>query len=206
MIFEAVSFSAAHLAVIGQLSANGRSVSPNDWEEASLREVKAHIKRHYIAAQGTRCCYCNRHLGSDNHRVWDIEHVVPRSSHCRFMFEPRNLAASCPDCNLHKADKKVLNNENRKSYPDGSSHFKIIHPHYDRFADHIFNSQYIYVGKTEKGKATIYACDLLRFAQKYIDWTTEIGDDRFEDEVDTVMRGGLHGALEVQRLQAILDD
>lgn len=206
MILEPVSYSAAHLVSIGGLSVNGRRVSPSDWEEPSVREVKTHIKRHYITMQATRCCYCDRHLGSDNHRVWDIEHIVPRSSHSIFMFEPRNLAASCPDCNLHKSDRKVLRNERRRTYPDGSSHFTIIHPHYDKFADHIFKSSHIYVAKTEKGKATIYACDLLRFAQKYIDWSTEIGDDRFETEVDAVMGGGLRGVLEVQRLHSILED
>ena len=47
----------------------------------------------------------------------------------------------------------------------------------------------IYVAKTEKGKRTIYMCDLLRFAQEYIDWENSVSDTTFEKEVDSVLDG-----------------
>lgn len=159
------------------------------WLKPSLEKLKSRIKAFYIDAQKTRCCYCHRHLGSDNHRVWDVEHVASRARYPRFMFEPRNLAASCPDCNRVKGDTEVLVNKKRKTYPKRSTDFLLVHPHFDSYEDHIFQRNLIYVAKTEKGKKTIYTCDLLRFAQKFIDWDNSAGDTRFEKEVDAVFDG-----------------
>ncbi|MFH7323004.1 HNH endonuclease [Aeromicrobium sp. JJY06] len=160
-----------------------------DWSDELLKTIRARIKSHYIEQQGSVCPYCDRHQGTENHRVWDIDHVVPRSTHPAFTFEPRNLVASCPDCNVAKGDASVLVNSKRKTYPAKAEAFNIIHPHFDAYDDHIAHSGHVYVGKTVKGKKTIYQCDLLRFAQKYIDWSTPLADDRFETEVEAIVRG-----------------
>jgi hypothetical protein len=110
------------------------------------------------------------------------------SNHPQFMFTPRNLAASCVECNVSKGDKETLTNANRTTYPTASNDFRVVHPHYDAFADHIFRFGMIYVAKTKKGKTTIYACDLLRFGQQFIKWDASAADSSFELEVDTVFK------------------
>lgn len=200
MSVEAVNYSAEDLAVIARLCPQEGSANPDAWGADLVKELRSAIKAHYIAAQGSRCCYCNRHLGSENHRVWDIDHIVSRATHPAFMFEPMNLAATCPDCNIAKRDLEVLWNRRRKTYPKKSDAFRIFHPHFDDYEHHIFRKGLIYLPKTEKGKRTIYACDLLRFAQKYIDWPTSISDARFEAEVEAVMEGGPAGAATVKHL------
>lgn len=156
------------------------------WAHAELKDLKARVKSFYIHAQNIRCCYCNRHLGTENLRIWDVEHIASRSKHARFMFTPTNLAAACPDCNKEKSDQEALVNSKRKTYPTKSADFKILHPHFDSFEDHIYCNGHIYAPKTAKGNATIRACNLLRFAQKYIDWTNSAIDTSFEKEVDSV--------------------
>lgn len=163
---------------------------PEYWSDETLTKLRTRVKAYYIAAQNSRCCYCNIQFLTTSHRHWDLEHVASRTRHPRFMFTPLNLAASCPDCNLHKGEKETLVNPKRKSYPSDSDSFRIIHPHFDNFGDHIFEVNLIYVGKTAKGKATIYMCDLLRFAQEYIDWKNSAADESFEHEVQTVMSEG----------------
>ena len=199
MSLVAISFSAEESRIIATLC-HGGVVDPDAWSAESIQALRATIKSHYIAAQHSKCCYCDRHLASENHRVWDVDHVVPRATHPRFTFEPRNLVASCPDCNIAKRDARVLKNNSRKTYPSKSEDFKILHPHLDTYGDHIFRYEHIYLPKTEKGKRTIYACDLLRFAQKYMDWATSLTDVRYETEVEAVMNGGPAAVAAVQNL------
>lgn len=159
------------------------------WADEALKGLKSRVKAFYIHEQRSRCCYCNRHLGSDNHRVWDLDHIASKGRHPRFLLEPRNLAAACPDCNAAKGEKESLVNPRRKTYPSRSSDFRIVHPHFDSFADHIHLVGFVYLGKTEKGKRTIYDCDLLRFAQKYVAWENSASDTRFEEEVNQAFVG-----------------
>jgi 5-methylcytosine-specific restriction endonuclease McrA len=170
-------------------TATAQDQSDSYWSDPGLEALRSRVKQHYIDAQGSRCCYCNRRIPSTNHRHWDVEHVVARILEPHFMFEPCNLAAACPDCNIQKGTQNVLINKKRKTYPRLSKDFLIVHPHFDRYDDHIFQQGMIYVAKTEKGKRTIYMCDLLRFAQEYIDWENSVSDTTFEKEVDSVLDG-----------------
>lgn len=156
------------------------------WSDKKLDAMRARIKTFYIQAQNARCCYCQRHLGSTNHRLWDVEHVAPRSRYAHFMFIPTNLAAACPDCNSRKGEQETLVNTKRKTYPTSSADFRILHPHFDEFDDHIYQQGILYLPKTEKGKRTIYVCDLMRFAQMFIDWENSARDESFEVEVEAV--------------------
>ncbi|MNT53053.1 hypothetical protein D3C72_1901190 [compost metagenome] len=103
------------------------------------------------------------------------------------MFVTTNLAAACHGCNGAKSDKDGLVNKEalvsrrRKTYPKRSEDFRILHPHYDNFEDHILAARMIYIGKTEKGKNTIYACDLLRFASQFLNLETKAIDESFEE-------------------------
>lgn len=153
-----------------------------------MTSVRAKIKTHYVQEQGNRCCYCNRRQDTENHRLWDVEHIVPRSTHPGFMFIPLNLAVACADCNREKGDDQVLVRARRTTYPTSSTAFKIVHPHFDAFSDHIHQDGYVYLPKSEKGTFTIRACNLLRFAQKYINWDSVISDSRFEQDVSELLR------------------
>ncbi|GAN88093.1 hypothetical protein LU298_09770 [Komagataeibacter intermedius] len=180
------------------------NMDSNYWSSDELKDLRGRVKTFYITAQGSRCCYCNRHLGTENHRVWDVEHIADRSKHAWFMFTPTNLAAACLDCNTAKSSTEVLTNARRVTYPSGSQHFKIIHPHFNRFADHILRVGQVYLPKTSKGKFTIYKCDLLRFAEKYIEWENRAVDRRFETEVSTVFADGLMAQAAVENIIAQL--
>lgn len=189
MIEEPVTYGLGDAGLVSAYEAlDGDGQDGGYWSNEELNGLRSHVKSHYIAAQNTRCCYCNTHLQTEHHRVWDAEHIVPRAKHPRFMFTPRNLAASCLDCNSAKGDTEVLVNPKIKTYPTRSESFKIIHPHFDIFDDHIKYFKFVYLPKTQKGKKTIYVCDLLRFAQKYIDWENSASDLSFEKEVDVVFQ------------------
>jgi hypothetical protein len=154
------------------------------WSDDSLVDLKQRAKSYYIEIQCFRCCYCNQLIQSTNHRLWDLEHVVPRTSHPRFMFEPINLAAACPDCNGAKAASQPLILKDRRKYPCRSDAFTILHPHFDEFDDHLYwNGSLIYEPRTLKGKETIYVCDLLRFVQRHLTLPANPLDRRFEQSV-----------------------
>jgi hypothetical protein len=72
------------------------------WSDADISQLKTRVKDYYISIQNTRCCYCNRHLGTTNHRDWDIEHVASRSKHPQFMFTPINLALIQSGRHIHR--------------------------------------------------------------------------------------------------------
>lgn len=166
------------------------------WSEEAIADLKTRIKTYYINKQRNYCCYCRTHIPSNNHRYWDVEHVVARASHPQFMFTEKNLSVSCPDCNGAKGDKACMVNNKRKTYPKASKDFKIIHPHFDNFDDHIKKHHFIYVPKTDKGRLTIYTCDLLRFAQHFIKWENSATDTRFEEEIDIIFDESSNSAEE----------
>ncbi|WP_434710630.1 hypothetical protein NMA58_13730 [Rhizobium sp. YTUHZ045] len=187
MIAEAVTYGEAEKALVDAFDSLERAAKdPGYWSDQALGALKSRVKDYYIAIQNSRCCYCDRHQGTENHRAWDVEHVADRNKYPWFMFTARNLAASCPDCNTAKGSKETLTTPGRKTYPAGSSDFRIVHPHFDDFADHIHRAGHIYLPKSKKGKNTIVMCDLLRFAEKYIEWENSATDTRFESEVNAI--------------------
>lgn len=203
MIREPIVYKDDDKVLVERFDAQPQSQKlPAYWVSTEVDSIKSRIKTFYIVAQNTKCCYCNRHLGSQNHRVWDVEHIASRAKHARFMFTPKNLAAACPDCNIAKSDQEIMVNPNKVSYPDKSEDFRIIHPHFDVFEDHIEIFTMIMAPRTEKGKKTIYVCDLLRFSTKYIDWPNSAADKSFEAEIDEVFSG--ESPASVNALQAII--
>jgi hypothetical protein len=155
------------------------------WSRPEVDSLRSGAKTYYIRIQQRRCCYCNQLILSQNHRAWDLEHIVPRETNADFMFEPKNLAASCIECNSAKGAKQTLVNSSRRTYPTRSSDYKIVHPHFDNFADHIFwNGSFVYAPRSVKGKKTIYTCDLLRFVQENLVLPANPLDRRFEDSIE----------------------
>ena len=185
MIAAALNWSEADAALVDAFDAKARVDKLGSyWSEEGLAALRGRAKTFYIAAQAEYCCYCARHLATAYHRSWDLDHIVDRAKYPWFLFTPKNLAASCPECNLAKADKEVLKNPGRKTYPTNTDAFRLVHPHFDNYNDHIYCKGFVYLPKTEKGKFTIVLCDLLRFAVRYIDWRNSASDRRFEDDVD----------------------
>ncbi len=206
MIAEPIMYCPADKELVDAFDALARPAKdPSYWSDGALTALKARVKAFYIAAQGSRCCYCDRHQATENHRAWDVEHVADRSKYPWFMFTARNLAASCPDCNTAKSAKETLTTPGRKTYPKGSADFRIVHPHFDSLADHVHRLGHIYVPKSLKGKHTIVMCDLLRFAEKYIDWKNSATDTRFEAEVNAAFgNDGMMGQAAVADIVAKL--
>lgn len=132
-----------------------------DWGKNVFDSIKKNIIEHLRKEQYNKCCYCKKELGFDLKNV-DIEHIIPKSSYPQFTFYGRNLALSCPGCNTIKGMKNVLSN-NIVRYPQAGNRFKIIHPHYDRYSNHIrIEKDSVYIALTTKGSETITYCELFR--------------------------------------------
>jgi len=157
------------------------------WEHADVKEVRSHIKKHYIKAQGFRCCFCQQHVASSNGRLWDAEHIISRSKAPGFMFDPLNLVVSCPDCNIHKTNTRTTKGNAKKKYPKDSEYYRVIHPHFDIYKEHILHKHYIYIGKTPKGSETIRICNLVRYSSEFIDWDSEEDVEEIERYLDEIV-------------------
>ncbi|WP_430539382.1 HNH endonuclease [Luteibacter jiangsuensis] len=138
------------------------------WESEALLHVRRHVREYYREAQRLKCAYCGNQVSSRSAVAAPIEHIVPKSEHPRFMFEPRNLCVVCADCNEYKSNKATTQSElvlakKRVRYPTKTDAFRVVHPHYDTYEEHIFKSGRIYLPLTPKGSWTIYVCELNRF-------------------------------------------
>jgi len=154
------------------------------WSEEETTAVRNAIKDHYIAEQDFRCCYCRRQVLSKNKGDWQGDHVIARDTHAQFMFEPRNLAICCRGCNGEKSNKNVLKNPKRKTFPDKSGDYLIVHPHFDNYDEHLrWFGPVCAPRKSPKGAKTIEICGLMRFAADFAGVDTDVNDRRFDDLV-----------------------
>ncbi|WP_413739569.1 HNH endonuclease [Sodalis sp. RH14] len=138
-------------------------------DDNELKNLKKHIKDHYIIAQDYTCPYCQQKIVVDHNMAWDIEHIIPKSTHPSFLFKPLNLCIACKDCNTEKDNKNVLVNATRKTLPIKSEDYIISHPHLDNYDSDIkvIEESLYFLPKTDKGRKTIEICGLLRFIYKY---------------------------------------
>lgn len=148
------------------------------WSDDDLDFVRKEIKDYYIKEQDYVCVYCRQNLKSNNGRVWDVEHIISRESVHEFMFTPENLCVSCPDCNQRKGDSRITSSKARKKLPSESRFYSIIHPHFDRYSDHVdaVKPGEFYISKTKKGENTISICGLNRFYE-YAGYNTAVAAD-----------------------------
>ena len=159
-----VQFGAACKALVDAFDAREPAQKDhNYWNDPVVNPVRAEIKNHYVVEQNRRCCYCNREYPTNNNAVWDAEHIIAKRLAPRFMFEPRNLAASCKDCNIAKSEDEVRVNPARNAFPDQSRHYNIVHPHFDDYADHIRWYGDVVRALSPKGAALVAMCKLWRF-------------------------------------------
>ena len=152
----------------------------NDEDNNDVKNFRSLIRNHYLLDQKLTCFYCRQYIFSTNGLHWQVEHILPKSLFPQFLFEPKNLIVICPDCNREKGNQNPHVNGDRacsqSSYPSTSGRFKIIHPLYDTYEDHIervpsdhcdYPDHYFLRAHTPKGKATVKICDLNRFYQEF---------------------------------------
>lgn len=141
-----------------------KGLVPGDWNssKAGITEFKDNIHEYMYYKQNCRCAYCRIEIPIGC-CFGQREHIVPKTPHPEWMFEPRNLCFACDKCNNLKLDKEVLKKPNAVTYPTNSKAFMIINPFLDKYSDHIeLKAGIIYVGKTKKGRFTIDTCHLYR--------------------------------------------
>ena len=140
----------------------GKGLSTKSWSDKELDGFKENIRDYLREKQKGRCAFCRMKLHEENATA-EVEHVVNKGSRLDWMFLPQNLCIACSVCNSYKGTKEVLVNKNIEDYPKDGRGFKIIHPMYDRYSDHIeLVGGILYRGKTPKGCFTIDTCHLYR--------------------------------------------
>lgn len=161
MIKVPISYSQASHDVILAI----KDLASEDWSDPKFADVRNEIKEHYKSVQNYTCPYCQQRINIAHNMVWDIEHVIPRKLKPGFMFEPQNLCIACKDCNGPKSDENVLVNKGRKTFPKKPGDYRIVHPHFHNYKEHIeiLVDGLVYRALSDQGKFTIVACDLLRF-------------------------------------------
>lgn len=143
------------------------------WGDDDMQEIRTDLREYYRIAQNGKCAYCKNDISLRSASNAQVEHIVPKSKYPEFIIVPKNLCVICSDCNEIKRNQEILNEVPTvttritiKRYPTASSAFKIIHPHYDNFEDHIFEINGFYLDKSKKGGYTILYCNLNRKLQK----------------------------------------
>lgn len=145
-----------------------------DWEKDCLREYKTRVRDYYRIIQKRRCAYC-RTVVRTSQAPAEIEHIIPKSQNPQWMYEPFNQCMSCKSCNTKKSTKNVLSDQNVTVFPLQSADYILVHPHIDRYSQHInIIEGILYQGLTVKGSDTIRICGLNRY---------ELAADRAEDKI-----------------------
>lgn len=151
--------SADSLAI--EKASNGHP-QKEDWEKSTLSDFKRRVRKYYKNQQNQLCAYCRMEVSSAT-SYFHIEHIVPKSVHPEWMYNPLNLCVTCANCNSAKNNKEVLNDKDAKILPMDSFGYLIIHPHLDRYFEHIeIVDGLLYKGLTPKGTKTIEICNLTR--------------------------------------------
>lgn len=136
------------------------------------KAFRKEVRDYYRDEQRLTCPYCGRFREEFHGGVWDIDHIIPKSSYPEYLYTPKNLAVTCKDCNTHKSNKSPLSSPivNGTPYPVQRAAYKIIHPHLDRYDQHITLSRdaegrSCHVPFTDKGRETFSMCKLIRFSE-----------------------------------------
>lgn len=142
-----------------------------------IKSFKDHLKQDMYYKQNKRCAFC-RMQASIASGAMHCEHIVYKNKHPQWIFHPENLCLACLTCNSCKGTTEVLADPKTSTYPTASEGFKIIHPLYDKYSEHIeLLGGVLYKGKTAKGIFTINTCHLYRveLAEERVDqkWCAE---------------------------------
>lgn len=111
---------------------------------------RAELERQVAHRAANRCEYCRMHQSLQG-ASFHLEHIVPTSR--GGASDLRNLAWSCPGCNLRKS--------NRIEAPDPETGVSVslYHPRNDSWNEHFAWDDYHIVGRTPCGRASIAALD-----------------------------------------------
>lgn len=166
-ISNPIVFSPEAAAIIKSVSSRDQ-YSHRDWSSDELELVRCEIRDHYRGEQRAICVYCLNPVSIKSALGAHVEHIASKSSYLHYMFEPLNLCVACPDCNEIKAEREaladpVINGKRPVRYPTKSDRFRLIHPHFDEYSDHLKRAGIFYVAQTRKGSYTFYVCGLDRF-------------------------------------------
>lgn len=186
---------------------NCNDFSYKSWNDEDLITVRKEIRDFYRIEQKGICCYCRKEVSLTSSLNCHVEHIVPKSLHEEYMFEPKNLCVVCADCNEIKREQETLgtipetikNANSRKRYPHSSNSFLIVHPHFDLWDEHILVFNDLYVDKTTKGHFTIGACRLNRKLHKF-GWEEFTIDDK---EMNTLMNNFLNEKDTMKRMRIL---
>ncbi|MEX5495911.1 HNH endonuclease domain-containing protein [Pseudomonas asgharzadehiana] len=169
-INNAIQYSDSTLAKITQTTLEP-GYNHTRWGDEDLEPVRCEIRDFYRREQRANCAYCREPIGLRAASNSPIEHIAPKSRYLQFMFEPKNLCVVCADCNENKRNREVIDSlitgNPRLSYPKNSARYRIVHPHFDEYSDHIIKAKFLYLERTQKGGHTIYICNLNRFIRDF---------------------------------------
>lgn len=159
----------------------------DDWEKRCLDSFKGRFRRDMLPKQNYRCAYCRQVLHT-NEVTPEIEHIVPKSLKPNWMYEPFNLCLSCKLCNTKKGHrKKTLVDESVEELPHDAKAYKLIHPHLDKYSENIeFIGDILYRGISDKGRYTIWLCELNRY-EVAAARAMELIKQRAIDETQTIL-------------------
>lgn len=135
-----------------------------DWEKNVWMGLREGLGGICFLKQNYRCAYCRLELHT-NEVTPEIEHIVPKNLKPNWMYEPFNLCLSCKLCNTKKGHrKKTLVDESVEELPHDAKAYKLIHPHLDKYSENIeFIGDILYRGISDKGRYTIWLCELNRY-------------------------------------------
>lgn len=173
-INSSVTFSAEISGLIASKLAD-EGFNHKCWGDEDLLPVRKAIREHYREIQLGKCSYCQNPVSLTSASNCHVEHIAPKSKYFNFIFEPKNLCVVCADCNEIKREQEVLNEvpdtiirgARRVKYPRTSNAFKIVHPHFDNYSEHIEIFNGYYVDLSVKGHFTIGACKLNRHLHEF---------------------------------------
>ncbi|MEE1982781.1 HNH endonuclease [Shewanella xiamenensis] len=172
LINNTIFFSEDDKALIEEKRQLGTS-SHLDWGANELMPIRSKIRNFYRTEQRGICAYCKSDVSLRSASNAHIEHIAPKSLYLSFMFEPKNLCVICADCNEIKRNQEVLNevvdtfSGKVNRYPRSSSAFKIVHPLFDNYDEHILKKGRVYIDRSAKGAFTIGACKLNRYFHEF---------------------------------------
>jgi hypothetical protein len=139
-----------------------------NWNDDILIDYRKFVRDYYRTAQLGLCAFCKQNISLVATGNCHIDHIVPKSKYRKYIFEPKNLCVICNDCNTIKRAKdvhppEVLNKgDSIKLYPRSSKAFFIVHPHFDKWNNHIVKFGSFYADLSDKGIFTMSACTLNR--------------------------------------------
>lgn len=151
-----------------------RPQSKKAWDKSQYKSLKKKIRLHYSHVQSDICAYCHEPISFEGYGE-AIEHIIPKSKKYRWMFHPKNICLSCYGCNTKKGTKNPLVQDftfyghRYEDFPADSSHYKIIHPHFDTYSKHLYEEKFIckVSNFSTKGEETIKMFKLNRLDLLY---------------------------------------